>query len=216
MPTVLPNSRQDMIQWFSDRVADWATNAAAIGLSIDQITEIAGLVSTAESSSGSATAARIDSKDATLVFYTDSDALRSAGADLIKVIKAYAESNNDPGVYALASVPPPSPPTPAGPPDKPTELTTRLLQPFGIGIRWKGTVSQSAYFGIWRKLSGETSFSLLNTTKNKSFDDTTIPNTVSGVEYFIAAYRDEFQVNSNTLAIQIGADGTGETLTLAA
>ncbi len=43
-----------------------------------------------------------------------------------------------------------------------------------------------------------------------------IPNTVSGVEYFIAACRDDFQLNSNTLAIQIGADGTSETLVLAA
>lgn len=217
MANVLPQSREQMIAWFSDRLTSWAANAASIGLSAPQVTALATMVNTAEGSLGSATAARISSKDATVAFHADADALRSYGADLIKVIKAFAESTDDPSVYSTASVPPPSPPTPAGPPDKPTELEASLVLPWGIRLAWKGSVSQSAYFGVFRRLPGESNFTFVQTVKEKRFDDTTLPAGTASVEYYIAAFRDSYQVNSNALAVQFGPAGmTSTTLSLAA
>lgn len=217
MASVLPQSREQMIAWFSDRLTSWGANAAGIGLSAPQVTALASLVSSAVGSLDSVTAARIASKDATVLFHSDADALRSYGADLIKVIKAYAEANDDPSVYATASVPPPAPPTPAGPPEKPTELEASLVLPWGIGLKWKGSISQGAYFGIFRRLPGESNFTFVQTVKEKRFDDTTLPAGTASVEYFIAVFRDTFQVNSSTLAVQFGPAGmTATTLSLAA
>lgn len=217
MANVLPQSREQMIAWFSDRVSDWAANAASIGLSAGQVTDLATMLNAAEGALGSATAARINSKDQTVVFHATADALRSYGADLIKVIKAFAESTNDPNVYSTASVPPPAPPTPAGPPDKPTEIEATLVLPWGIGLKWKGSVSQSAYFGVFRRLAGEASFTFIQTVKDKRFDDTTLPPGTASVEYYIAAFRDSYQVNSNALSVQFGPAGmTSTSLSLAA
>lgn len=217
MANVLPGPRDEMIQWFSDRIADWAANAASIGLSAAQVTALATLVNDAEGVLAAATAARIASRDATVDYHNGADTLRTYGADLIKVIKAFAESTNDPTVYSTASVPPPAPPTPAGPPDKPTDLEASLVLPYGIRLNWKGSAARNAYFGIFRRLPGETGFTFLQTTKDKTYDDTTIPTGVASVEYYIAAFRDPYQVNSSALAVQFGPSGmTATTFALAA
>ncbi len=213
---VLPNSREQMIAWFAERIADWGANADKIGITAQQVADIAALLSSADNSLNGAIAARTASKDATVLYYADADALRDVGADLIKVIKAYAESTNDPSVYATASIPPPAAPSPAGPPVKPTELDADLLLPFGISLKWKGSVSQGAYFGIWRRVEGEANFSLIDTTKAKAFEDRTLSGTVNSVEYYIAAYRDEYQVNSAALSINIGGGSMSSSISMAA
>lgn len=216
MAPVLPSSREQMIAWFSDRVADWAANAAAIGLNPAQAAEIASRIAAAQADLQIAVDSRIASKNATVDFYASADSLREYGADLIKVIKAFAESNDDQGVYALASVPPPAPPSPAGPPAQPTNLTAKLLPGGGLRLTWKGTISQSAFFGVYRKAEGETGFTLLDAPADKTFDDTTIPAEANSVTYYIQARRDDFRVDSGHLVINFGAGGQATTMTLAA
>jgi len=212
---VLPNSREEMIEWFANRIAQWSANAATIGLDMAQITEVASLIDAAVVVHDDAIAARQASKDATIAYYNGADALRAYGADLIKVIKATAESTDNPDIYSLASIPPPADPTPAGAPDQPTDLTATVLLPFGIGLSWKGSTSQGAYFEVYRRLETESTFSILKTTKEKSFEDRTIPDGVDSVQYYIAAARDEFRTNSSSLAVQFGAGGS-TTIALAA
>ena len=215
MPTVLPASREQMITWFSDRAAAWAADPAGIGLTTLQVSDLAAKIAASQSALGDANAARIASRDATVVYYTETDDLRSFGADLIKTIKAYAETTNNPGVYAAASVPPPSPPTPAGPPDKPTDFEAELLSGGGLRLSWKGSVSQSAYFSVFRKTESETDFTLLDSPKDKFFDDNTIPAGANSVTYYIQARRDDFRVDSVQYTVRFGASGT-TSLTMAA
>jgi hypothetical protein len=216
MAPVLPSSREQMIAWFAARAPDWAANAAAIGISPAQVLEVAARLSAAENTLTIATNTRIASKDATIDYYSDADSLREYGADLIKVIKAFAESNDDQGVYALASVPPPAPPSPAGPPPAPTNLTIKLLPGGGLRLAWKGTTSQSAFFGVYRKAEGETAFTLLDAPADKFFDDTTIPAEANTVTYYIQARRDDFRIDSGHLVVSFGAGGQTATMTLAA
>lgn len=209
---VLPKSRDEMIAWFSDRITDWGANAAAIGLSASQVTELATILNTAENALSDATAARIDSKDKTVVYHATADALRDFGADLIKVIKAFAEATNNPNVYSTASVPPPAPPTPAGPPAQPTDMAAALLPGGGLRLTWKGTVSQKAYFSVYRRAEGETSFTLLDSPATKTYDDTSIPTGANSVTYYIQARRDEFRVDSAWFQVNFGS-GAGTTVT---
>jgi len=216
MAPVLPSSREQMIAWFSDRVADWAANAAAIGLNPAQAAEIAMRIAAAQNDLQTATDTRIASRNATVNFHDSADSLREYGADLVKVIKAFAESTDDQGVYSLASVPPPAPPSPAGPPPAPTGLTAKLLPGGGLRLSWKGTTSQGAFFGVYRKAEGETAFTFLDAPADKTFDDTTIPAEANTVTYYIQARRDDFRVDSGHLAITFGAGGQATTMTLAA
>lgn len=213
--SVLPRSRQEMITWFSDRAAAWAADPAGIGLTALQVSDMAAKIAASESALGDANASKIASRDATVVYHAETDDLRSFGADLIKVIKAYAESTNDAGVYAAASVPPPAPPTPAGPPDKPTDFEAELLSGGGLHLSWKGTASKSAYFSVFRKAEGETAFTLLDSPKDKFFDDNTIPAGANSVIYYIQARRDDFRVDSIQYTVSFGAGGA-TSLTMAA
>jgi hypothetical protein len=215
MATVLPASREQMINWFNDRAAAWAADPVGIGLTALQVADLAAKIAASDAALSDANVAKISSKDATVVYYSETDDLRSFGADLIKTIKAYAETTNDAGVYAAASVPPPLPPSPAGPPDKPSALEAELLSGGGLHLSWKGTVSKSAYFSVYRKAEGETAFTLLDSPKDKFFDDNTIPAGANSVIYYIQARRDDFRVNSIQYTVSFGAGGTAS-LTMAA
>lgn len=205
---VLPQSRPELVAWFEARLPVWAVNPTGIGLTAAQVSDMAGLVAAARTALTDQTNATNVKLAATGTMHVQTDAVRSFGGDLIKVIKNYADLTSNPLVYDQAQVPPPSPPTPAGPPPQPTELSAGVLLPFGIGLRWKGSVSQSAYFGIYRQLPGESSFSLIDTSKTKSYEDTTVPAGTARADYYIAALRDEYQVNSAALTVQFGPGGT--------
>ena len=212
---VLPISRSELVDFIEVRLPVWSANAAAIGLTAPQVTDLA----TVHNAASVALSEQIDAINAKLAatstMHTQTDALRTLAGDLVKVIKTQAELTNDPLVYDLAQIPAPKPPTPAGPPDQPTELSAHVLLPYGIGIKWKGSVAQSAYFGVYRKLPGESSFTLIATSKTKNYEDTSLPEAITSVQYYIAAIRDEFTVNSSSLTVQFGPGGS-MTMALAA
>jgi hypothetical protein len=202
---VLPSARDEMIQWFEDRIAEWGTHSAELGIDMEQLTELTTLISNARTVRDDAVAARIASKDATVSYYNGSDALRTYGSNIIKIIKARADA--DPDLYAVASIPPPAAPTPAGAPEQPTDITVTLQPGGGLRISWKGTISQAAYFSVYRRSEGESNFTLLDSPKDKFYDDTSIPSGANTVTYYIQARRDDFRVNSNHVQVSFGAGG---------
>ncbi len=113
----------------------------------------------------------------------------------------------------LADIPAPSDPTPAGPPEQPTELSASLLPGGGLKLKWKGSVAQGAYFSVYRRLDGETNFTLLKSPKDKFYEDTAIPGGTSSVMYFIQAVRDGFTVDSGWFQVNFGA-GTATVTTI--
>lgn len=209
---VLPKSRDEMIAWFSDRISAWGASPLSIGLTAAQVTELATLLGVADTALNDATAARIASKDATVVYHATADALRDYGADLIKVIKAYAESTGNASVYSAASVPPPAPPTPAGPPTQPTDMAATLLPGGGLRLTWKGTTAQKAYFSVYRRAEGQTGFTLVDSPATKTYDDFAIPAGANSVTYYIQARRDDFRVDSPYFQVNFGS-GAGTTVT---
>ena len=215
MAGIVPETQQGAIDFFATRTPTWAANQASIGISAAQVVDIDSKVTAAQTKLAAAQAARVASQTATLELRDALKDMRSFGGDLIKTIRTFAETTDDATVYTLSDIPPISPPTPAGPPDQPVELAASILLPFGIGLAWKGSVSQSAYFAVWRRLPGEVSFTMIETTKNKTFEDSTLPDATASVEYYIAAIRDTYTVNSSTLSIQIGSNAAGQ-MTLAA
>jgi hypothetical protein len=216
MATV-PNTILGKIQFYEQHLPVWSVDPAAIGLVAADIIALSAVVNQARTDYDTAQASRNAAKANTEVQNTSVGTMADMGGGFIDTIRAFAKKNDDPGVYAAAQIPAPQPPTPPGPPEKPTELEAGVLLPFGVSLTWKGSVASGAYFGIFRKLTSETSFSLLKTLSDKSFDDTSLPAGVDGVDYYIAAMRDEFQVNSVTLQVRFGPEGaTVSTLNMAA
>lgn len=191
---VLPQSDISMIEWFEARVATWATNAAAIGLTPAQTTELLSRTGSARAAYQSAQQARSQSKAATVDFHNGSNSLRSFGADLIKTIKAYAAATDDPEVYVLSEVPPPAEPTPLGPPGQPTDLRAALNSVGHIVLTWKSAnsaPSTGAYFEIQRRLDGEQAFTLRGGVSNREFTDNTVPLGTTQATYVITPFRND-------------------------
>ncbi|MCW5776992.1 MAG: hypothetical protein KIS87_11180 [Phycisphaeraceae bacterium] len=189
---VLPDSTIRMIEWFEQRIPVWTTNPTAIGLTMGQVTQLLSRTAAARSAYQNAQTARNESKSKTLLLNDAAGNLRGYGADLIKTIKAYAETTEDPTVYAEADVPPPAQPSPLGPPGTPTDIATSINNRGFIDIRWKAdnaANSSGAYFKIERRLDDELTFRLLGTTGLKTFTDESIPVGTVQATYIITPCR---------------------------
>ncbi|HRQ72821.1 MAG TPA: hypothetical protein PLU35_07320 [Phycisphaerales bacterium] len=191
MAVLLP-SKIRMIEWFEQRIPVWTTNPTAIGLTMGQVTQLLSRTAAARSAYQNAQAARNESRSKAVLFHDATGNLRDYGADLIKTIKAYAETTEDPSVYAEADVPPPAQPSPLGPPGTPTDIVTTINNRGYVEIRWKAdnaANSSGAYFRIERRLSDEQAFRLLGTTGHKTFTDETIPVGTHQATYIITPCR---------------------------
>lgn len=191
--STLPESRKAKIEYLEARIDQWIENAAAIGLTGAQVASLQGRITAARGDLDNVVAARAVSRDRTLEFHTSTDAMADLGADLIKMIRAYAETTKNPDVYALASIPAPATPTPAGPPVPPTGLTSTLTTDGTILLRWKGSLAAGTFFSVWRQTipaagGALTEFVQIGSVADKKFTDTTIPACVQAT-YVVRAHR---------------------------
>jgi hypothetical protein len=186
---VLPDRIDDRIQWFENRITGWSANASQIGLTSQQCAALSSAIVAARKAFAAAEVARIASKNATLTQKTAYTIMSDLGADALKFIKAYAESQPTPDtVYSLASVPPPAAPSPAGPPAAPTNVVADPNADGTITVKWKGSTANQTFFTIWRK-AGTGTWSQIGSTASKKFIDAQVPGGVSSVRYMLRAQR---------------------------
>lgn len=211
---VVPSKDLEAIQFFESHVPVWQANAVAIGLTAAMVT---GLDNAAKAARGSYTAqqnAREAAKAATTALHNNVTNLRGVGGDLIKTIKAFADTTNNPAVYATAQIPPPAPPTPLPPPGQPTGFEVQLTGSGAIFLKWKSTnssASSGAFFTVKRKLAGEGQFTLVGGTGSKSFVDDGVPFGASSVTYLVQGFRGtEPGAESEQLTVQFGVGGGGQ------
>jgi hypothetical protein len=214
MGRTVPETQQATIDFFSARVADWAKAPAAIGLSAATVAAVSARLAEARAALAAAQAARVAAMAATLVLRQAMDELRRVGGDAVKTIRVYAESTGDTQVFVDAQIPPVSPPTPTAPPAAPTRLAATILAPFGVGLSWRGRTGGGVMFGVWRRIGGAGDFTLIDITRARRYEDTTLPAGTGRVDYYIAAHRGAFRANSAAIAVSI-AGGGGQAVRMA-
>ena len=214
MAKVLPASREQMIQWFNQRIASWGADPTTIGLTALQVADLAGRLAAAQTDESTAFDARINSKNATTNYYTSSDDLRNFGGDLIKTIKAFAETTDNTGVYTAASVPPPSPPTPLGPPATPKNLSYKLNTAGEIELKWDSSRTGGTSFTIERSITGATGpWSIVGTSEEAAFTDTAVPSGVVSVSYRVIASRSGGSSTPTAALVVLFGNSSGSTET---
>lgn len=220
MPTV-PTSRLGKIQFYEDHLPAWLTNAEAIGLTEVKLAEFSPLVVAARTAYDAQQAALNAARAATVSFHNAVRAMHSdsgAGADLIKTIRAYAESTGNPNVYVLAQIPPPATPGQAPPPGTPFDLQVGLLQSGALELRWKchnpsgvaGTI-----YEILRRDSSGGSFEYAGSIGIKSYVDETVPSGIPSVTYQITAVRSTLRGKPAQFTVNFGVSGRTGTATIA-
>lgn len=203
---VMPKSRIDRVEFFEARLAQWAGSAAAIGILPAQAAQIATMTNAARATFNAQQTAANASKAATASFHVKADEMAEFGADLIKTIKAFAETTNNPNVYALANIPAPAAPTPAGAPTAPTALDATMNADGTITLKWKGLLEARQFFSIWRQLPGQNAPTQIGSIAAKSFVDTSVPRGLSQVVYSVRAHRDTLVSEpSDNIVVYFGA-----------
>lgn len=190
--SVLPSTRQGRLDYFNARSALWTTNFASIGISSAQATALKTAVSTNLADAAAMAVAHDAAKSATNTFYTSNNAMVSLGRDLIKTIKAYAATTNNPMVYSLSNIDPPAPPSPVPAPDVPTDLVGSVTPDGVVTLSWKATpsgASSGIFFVIERKHAADTDYNVVSATVEKSFMDPGANIPAGMVQYRIKAVR---------------------------
>jgi hypothetical protein len=211
--SVLPDSRLALVEFCEQHVPIFTTNAVAIGLTPAAVTAMDTLAKAARAKHTAQQIAKDAAKAATGQFYNAEDALRDSIANLVLIIKTYAETTNNPNVYTLAQIPPPSPPTPRAAPGQPTAIKVELLTGGQVKFSWKSTNAGGGYFTIKRRLAGtQDPFVIAGSSDRRNFVDATLPGGGGPWEYAIQGFRSTSMgpaagPESDHLIVSLGAGG---------
>ena len=192
MPTV-PDTINARIMFYEQRIVAWTASPATIGLTASACTVLAAAITAARKAYNDAAAARIATKNATVTQTAAVRTMSNLGADDIRFIRAFAESQSTQAaidaVFVAASIEPPAPPIPAGPPVAPTMVVADPNADGTVTVKWKGSTSSQTFFTIWRKVGNSTTWTQLNSVAVKTYRDVTVPGGTPTVTYFVRAQR---------------------------
>ncbi len=213
--SIVPKRLNDFLPWASTHAAIWKVSPATIGLTAPQATAVDNAVNTANDNYSLQLAAYDKAKAATLTQQDSTSTARTAVADAIRSIRAFAEQQSNPSaVYAAAQIPSPATPTPMAPPGQPTDFKAQLNSDGSIRLSWKCPNPQGATSTIYfvrRRLANSTgAYTQVGVVGERAFVDDTIPSSSGGASYIVQAQRGT-QLGAAGLAftIQFGVDGPG-------
>lgn len=189
---MIPTRKQERLDWLSDHLPLWSSNAGEIGLSDDDVSDLTALYASANTSWNTAKTSRNTAKNNTIAANTAFASMNNFLAALVKSIRSYAQATGNQEVYALAGLAPPAPPTPKPVPGIPTDVTTTVDNMGRIVLRWKSTnsaPSSGAAFQVRRKLAGQSKFRVIATVQSRRFTDESIPTGTLSATYIIKGFR---------------------------
>lgn len=218
MATYPTSPRLDFLQWCKTHTDVFVNNAAAIGLSPASAAAFSSAYDAARAAVDDQDAAKEAAKAATQEAQARLDDLLASASQTVGTIRIFAESTNNPTVYAVAQITPPQPPTAVPPPNPATDLSATLDANTGnITLRWKATQPEGAAgttYSIFRRAQGQADFVILGSSGKKSFVDQTFFAGPDSVEYKIQAVRSGILgPMSATLSVSFGrVPGEGFTI----
>ena len=187
----VPNTVLGRIEFFEQHIPVWAADPTAIGLTAAQVIELSTLTGAARVAYNSAQAGRQTAKATTLAQNNAVSDMMTFGTAAIATIRAFADINDDQGVYVAAEITPDGTPSPLPPPVPATNLAADLLNTGQIKLSWKGTIANGTFYAVWRRLGEGEPYETLGSVSAKSFIDTTIPVATPEATYYLVTHRDE-------------------------
>lgn len=190
---VVPEKRLEKVQFYENHIDPFTTNATAIGITSAEATDLQTKTEAARDAYNTQQTTLQAAKTATEAFYNAVDAMNTAGAALIKKIRAKAQATGDMNVYTLSEIPAPPVPSPVGDLGMPTDFTCEVNLATGtLDTSWKCSNPRGAtgvVYQIWRRIGMEGDFSYLGGVGAKKYSDDTVPAGTACVQYQIQAVR---------------------------
>jgi hypothetical protein len=196
---ILADKDLETIQFFEDHLPIWQVTPAAVGLSAPQCVLLTTLTKNARDAYVAAQKARLGSKAATSAYHDNTMLMRDLGADMIRLIKAFADASANPGtVYNAAQIPLPLPPSPPVVPGTPEMVTVGLNPGGSLTLRWKAknaAPSSGAVFDVTRRIDNTGQYMSIGPGKSVKggkfeFTDSTLVNGTQSASYIIVGKRD--------------------------
>lgn len=222
---VLPNKNLEAIQFCETHIPVWQANPPAIGLTGGQVGTLETLTKNAREAYDAALTAREKSKSATTTYHNNATLMRGNAADLIRLVKAFADASPNPStIYAEAQIPEPAAPTPPEKPGMPEMITVGLNPDGSITLRWKAknaSPSSGCTFDIARRIGNTGNYVGIGSgTSVKSgrfeFTDGTLAFGTQTASYIIVGRRSnppQMGTPSEAVNVQFGV-GSGGGMTI--
>lgn len=214
--TIVPRSRPDAIDWLGAHLPVWSADPTSIGLTAETITDLTTKHTVASSVQGDAQAANNAKLAASATFRSEADAMREAAVAAVQTIKAFAQTSGDPSVYQAAQIPEPVGPSPAEPPEAPSELTATFINGGRLDLAWKGKGPTGTFYNVLRRLDESEPYVSIGTTTGKSFLDETLPAGTSRVEYQVVAQQTSNKVYGPEFIVRLGSGNGAQEVQVAA
>lgn len=209
--TIVPRSRPDAIDWLGAHLPVWTADPTSIGLTIDIVADLATKHNEALAAETDADEANNAKLAASGTFRSKADTMRESAVAAVQAIKAFAQTSGDPAVYQAAQIPEPSPPSPAQPPEAPSQLTATFINGGRLDLAWKGKGPQGTFYNVLRRFDEAEAYVSIGTTTRKSFEDETLPGGTSRVYYQIVAQQTSNKAYSLEFIVRLGTgNGTQE------
>lgn len=218
---VLPNKDLEAIQFCETHIPVWQANPAAIGLTPGQVGTLQTLTKNAREGYNEAQAAREKSKSWTTIYHSSTSLMRGNAADLIRLVKAFADASPNPAtIYAEAQIPEPAAPTPPPVPGMPEMITVGLNPDGSITLRWKAkdaAPSSGCTFDIARRIGNTGGYVGIGSgtsvrSSRFEFTDGTLAFGTQTASYIIVGRRSnppQMGTPSEAVNVQFGVGGGG-------
>lgn len=210
MPT-LPRERGELLSWLLAHVPVWQARAGVLGLSTLQIEQFSAEVEQLHQAIIAQEEARAAAEAATQTVERRDRAARLLAANLMRVIRAKASTEDNPEVLQAAQIPAIAPRRPVAAPGTPANLDFTLGSAGTLTLTWTAKNprgSDRVVYLIKRQLAGEAAFTVLGATGERAFVDTTLPAGVREARYSVQALRGkEASGESLVMTVYFGAGG---------
>ena len=208
----LPKKTNERIQYVEQHIAPFETSTVAIGLVAGDVTDLETKAAAARTAFDLRESLRLQTEAATVDLNSKVDTLTVAWAACTDKIKGKAKQVGGTSVYTLAQIPPPATPSPTPAPGEPTNFAVELENNGALTLTWKcanpaGT--KGTMYQLYRKVEGETAYTYIGGSGQRSFVDTTLPQGVSQVMYQIQAVRSTAVGPWATFVVTIGTVAGG-------
>lgn len=190
-----PKTRVGKIGFYEAHLPAWETHAGVIGLSPQSVADLAVRTSEARAAYEEQRMAEAALRAATAKFHDKVAAMHGdagGGADMIRTIRAFADSSGDPEVYSLAQIPPPAAHGVVGAPGTPFDFRVALRQSGAIELKWKCRHPRGAEGTVYelRRCVDDGAFAFVGSVgAAKKFTDQTTPPGSASVTYQVTAVR---------------------------
>lgn len=187
----IPQSNAESILWVASHLPAWQADPTAIGLSVEDVTDLAAALGTATSNQSSWNTIKDEARSASALYRSSTGDMRTLAASMVTTIRAFAKASGDPqAVYSAADVPAPATPTPAPAPGTPFDFKA-TLNPSGeltFGFKCSNAKGLQVTYKIERQEGGgQNAFTFLTNAKERSFSDASFTPGTTTLVYRITA-----------------------------